>query len=343
MHFNKKRKLNIKAFFFNAKTDYLPYYKNFLFLIENEDSLNLRDILKMIRAENENFAFPNSRELIFRVNGWVVNGKERVSDITKKLGYELTIDPVLKYRSINCLIINNKDFLHQFRRVLGHFSKKEDLMFYLKLYKVHYASETFHYNHEYIGDAILLLAHKMIKENNPKKDEIIDAISNEFNGISWCEYQNNVFEGKDYSKEIEELKEIVKSANRLKRKKSICTKLLNRPKEYKIGSIENKNIAIYLGKNTNLLKKAKDRLTKRRAKFIEFGMEDRLAGQTILDINPNFAYKKAGRVMLEAFDNGGEILAFVDRSDYNYFKEVHNLAEREVGRDISLELMPLDV
>jgi len=344
MQFKKKYRLNIKAFFFNAKTDYLPYYKNFSFLLDGDNNLNLRDVLKMIKRENENFAFPRNRELIFRVNGFVVNGKESLLDVTKKLGYDLTIEPVLKYRSINCLIINNKDFLHQFRRVLGHYSKKEDLMFYLKLYNVHYASETFRYNHEYMGDAILLLAHKMLKDGNPHKKEIIDAISNEFNGIDWCEYQNNVFNGKDYSKELEELKDIVYSVKKPKKKESICSKFIRkREREYRVGSIENKNIALYLGKNIDLLDKAKVKLSQKRAKHISFGMEDRLAGQTILDVNPEFAYKKAGTIMLEAFDNGVDILACVDRDDYNYFKSIHNLAEKEAGRDIDLNIMTLDV
>lgn len=346
MQFKKRYKLSIRAFFFNAKTDYLPHYKNFSFVIEEKSSLNLRDILKMVKAKNENFAFPNSRELIFKVNGLVVNGKESVADVVEKFGYSWVIEPVLKYRSINCLIIDNRDFLHQFRRVLGHFSKKDDLMFYLKLYGVHYGSETFLYNHEYIGDAILLLAHKMLKENNPRSREIIDAISNEFNGIDWCEYQNNLFNGKDYSKEIEELKEIVYSHKKRTKRYSfnISNLIKNRDREYSVTSIENRNIAIYLGdSDRELLDRAKDRLREKRAKFIGFGMEDRLAGQTILDVNPDFAYIKAGKIMLEAFDSGVEVLACLNRDDYNYFKRVHHLAEKRLGREINLELIKLDI
>jgi hypothetical protein len=342
---SKGYRLNIRVFFFNAKTDYLPYYKNFSFRIDKGSGLNLRDILKMIKAENENFAFPKNRELIFRVNDLVVNGKESVDDVVDKFGLEWRIEPVLKYRSLNCLIIDNRDFLHQFRRVLGHFSKKDDLMFYLKLYNVHYASETFLYNHEYIGDAILLLAHKMLKENNPRSREIIEAISNEFNGIDWCEYQNNIFDGRDYSREIGELKEIVYSYKK-KVKKGLfnISNLLKKEREYNIGSLENRNIGVYLGNNSrDLLDRAKSKLKQKRARFVEFAMENRLAGQTILDINPDFAYKKAGRVMLEAFDNGIEVLACVNREDYNYFKEVHYFAEKRLGREINLDLMPLDI
>jgi len=175
--------------------------------------------------------------------------------------------------------------------------------------------------------------------------QLVMSLSNEFNGIDWCEYQNNVFNGKDYSKELEELKEIVYSVKKPKRSlESVCARFIKREKEYSIGSIENKNIALYLGdKEKTLLDKAKERLKQKRAKYISFGMEDRLAGQTIVDINPEFAYKKAGRIMLEAFDSGVEVLACVNRDDYNYFKSIHKFAEREAGRDIDLNIMALDI
>ncbi len=119
MQFKKRYKLDIKVLFSNAKTDYLPYYKRFSFQINRDSGAILRDILHMIKEQNSSFAFPKSRELIFRVNSLVANGKERVSDVVEKFGNTLTIEPVLKYRSKNCLIIENRDFLHQFRRVLG--------------------------------------------------------------------------------------------------------------------------------------------------------------------------------------------------------------------------------
>ena len=31
--------LEVRAFFFNAKTDYLPYYKNFTITLNTEDSV----------------------------------------------------------------------------------------------------------------------------------------------------------------------------------------------------------------------------------------------------------------------------------------------------------------
>jgi len=46
MNFKKRFKLNLKVFFFNSKTDYLPYYKHFSFILEKDKDLNLQRYFK---------------------------------------------------------------------------------------------------------------------------------------------------------------------------------------------------------------------------------------------------------------------------------------------------------
>ena len=50
------QKLEIRAFFFNAKTDYLPYYKNFNITVDADATA--KDLLKKIQEANENFSYP---------------------------------------------------------------------------------------------------------------------------------------------------------------------------------------------------------------------------------------------------------------------------------------------
>ena len=207
MLFEHQLDITIKAFFFNAKTDYLPYYKNFSFTVKDETTL--KEILAMIKEQNSLFAYPD-KDLIFRVNNLVVTGEEKISEVVSKLGTELKIDPALEYRSDNGLILNNHDFMHQYRRVFKrHDTSKEDLAYYITLYPLHYASETFNYNREYIGDAILILADKMIKDGHHNIEDILHDINDEFNGINACEYENNIFDGVDYTQTIEALKMMV--------------------------------------------------------------------------------------------------------------------------------------
>jgi len=50
-------KLTVRAFF-NAKTDYLPYYKNFTLSLSLEDNACAKDTLIAIQTQNNMFCFP---------------------------------------------------------------------------------------------------------------------------------------------------------------------------------------------------------------------------------------------------------------------------------------------
>jgi hypothetical protein len=338
MPFENKLELNARAFFFNAKTDYLPYYKNFSLTVNR--GAKLKEILRMIKERNRDFSYPD-RDLVFRVNNLIVTGDEEVSAVVDRLGSELTIEPALKYRSDNGLILNNRDFMHLYRTLLGRYSKKEDLAYYIKLYPLHYASETFNYNHDYIGDAILLLAHKMITGGNKHKKEILDAINNEFNGISCCEYENNLFADVDYSQAIAELKEMVG----IKKEKSFIDKIssltLAKKKEVIIDSIESQAVAVYAGDTLSdkLIEETKEVIVNSGAKFVEFAMSTKLAGQTLVDSNYEIAYRKAGTMMLDALDSGANVLVCLKDEDLFIFKSILPEAERTIGRDIDIALI----
>ena len=340
MPFENQLELTIRAFFFNAKTDYLPYYKNFTFSVNKE--MNLKEILAMIQEENPDFSYPD-KDLIFRVNNLMVTGDEQVSTIVEKLGTQLQIDPALTYRSDNGLILNNHDFMHQFRRVLGHYTTKEDLAYYLTLYPVHYASETFNYNHEYIGDAILILASKLIKDGSEHKEAILTAINDEFEGIVCCEYENNLFDGEDYTQTIQELKEEINNIYKPTIMDKIKSKCLDKMKtENSVESLKGQNIALYMGNNNaSELLNAIQTDANKIGTFINFDMSTKLAGQTLLDSNPTMAYQKAGTMLLDALDSGADVLIFSKDEDLKFCQTIISQAENSVGRDIELGLISL--
>jgi len=241
MPFENILNLNIRAFFFNSATDYLPYYKNFA-LKMNKDA-TLLDVLHQIKERNPDFSFPN-KNIIFRVNNLVTTADTKVKEIVDEMGTELQIDPASSYRSTNGLILNDDDFMKSFE-LLAPFATKEDREFYESLYPLHYASESSLYNKEYIGDAILVLADRMIQNNSEHQKEILEAISDEFNGIRCCEYENNLFKGEDYSQSIEQLKSRIP----LKDTATKCDKVSFRKKDSSLNleSLENENVALYVG------------------------------------------------------------------------------------------------
>ena len=105
------QKLEIRAFFFNAKTDYLPYYKNFS--ISVEDDATAKDLLPKIQEKNENFSYPKQK-LIMKINDLVVEAKQSVSSLVEKFGTSLQIDPVNSYRSNDGLKLNDSDFMQSY-------------------------------------------------------------------------------------------------------------------------------------------------------------------------------------------------------------------------------------
>jgi len=147
--------LEIKAFFFNAKTDYLPYYKNFSLTV-NPDAA-VKEVLAQIQGLNENFSYQKEK-LLMKINGLVVEANQSVASLVERMGSSWQIDPVNSYRSMNGLKINDDDFMQSYA-LLEPYATEEDLKYYKTLYALHYASETEKFDHEYIGDAVLVLAH----------------------------------------------------------------------------------------------------------------------------------------------------------------------------------------
>ncbi len=336
MPFENILNLQVRAFFFNAATDYLPYYKNFSIKIDK--GATLLDVLHRVKTQNPDFSFPNSN-IILKVNEQVTTAETLVIDIVDAMGTELQIDPATSYRSNNGLILNDDDFMESFE-LLAPYASEEDKAYYETLYTVHYASETSNYNRQYIGDAILLLADRMIKNGSEHKEAILEAISDEFNGIGCCEYENNVFRGEDHSSTISRLKNMIE----LKDSASKCEKISFRKKSHEVESVEEKNIALYVGdkNSSDLIEKTKATIESAGANFISFAMATKLAGQTLMETNFEMAHTKAGKMLLDALDSGADILVCAKNADLNIFRKAIVPCERIVGRDIELKIISMD-
>ncbi len=338
-------KLEIRAFFFNAKTDYLPYYKNFS--IKVDDDATAKELLVKIQEENENFSFPKQK-LFMKVNGLVVEAKQPVSALVERLGASLQIDPVNSYRSNNGLKINDSDFMESFE-LLAPYASESDLKYYKTLYALHYASETENFDREYIGDAVLVLAHKMITEGSEHKEAILEAITSVNSGLFDCEYENNLFNAQDHSAAIEELKAMVKPDEG----PSLCARLMARfskneaetvvPKRAveTIENLEEKQVAHYHGPAShNIIHKL---ITDKGMKGVHFSRSGKLAGLGIVEENKALAFKKAGAILLDAYDSGAEVLVVEDVDVLDMFRKNFAAIERTIGRKmIGLELISTD-
>lgn len=338
-------KLKIRAFFFNAKTDYLPYYKNFSITVNAEATA--KDLLAQIQEANENFSYPKQK-LIMKINGLVVEAKQPVSAIVERLGNSLQIDPVKSYRSNDGLKINDGDFMQSYT-LLEPYATESDLQYYKTLYALHYASETENFDREYIGDAILVLAHKMISEGSEHKEAILEAITSAHSGLLDCEYENNLLNAEDHTAAIEELKAMVKPepepslcsqimARFSKKEKEVSKVVVPKRAVETIDNLEEKQVAHYAGLASH---DAMHKLIGEMGmKGIHFSRANKLCGLGILDDNKDLAFKKAGAILLDAYDRGTEVLVVEDIDALDMFKKHFSGIEKIVGRKMrGLELI----
>jgi len=345
-------KLNVKAFFFNAKTDYLPYYKNFSLILENDAIA--KDILIAVQAQNENFAYPELN-LVFKINDLIVEEDIPLSSIVEKLGTTLIVDPVNSYRSNNGLIINDDDFMKSYA-LLAPYATASDEKYYKTLYALHYASETEKFERDYIGDAILVLAHKMISEGNAHKKEILSAITSVHSGLLDCEYENNLFNPQHHTAAIHALKEMVKNdtnseerslLERIKEKFGEKNKTnTSSKKETKrdiqtIDNLEEKQVAYYAGNNDN--REIHTLIKESGLTSVTFSRAHKLSGLTLLKDNKTLALKKAGTTLLDAFDASVEVLIIEDTKTYEMMHTHFSRIESIIGRKmLGLELIPAE-
>ncbi len=327
--------LEIKAFFFNAKTDYLPYYKHFEITLEEDTTA--REMLAKIQEQNENFSFPEEN-LVFRINGMVVTGEQKMGEVVERFGTSLQIDPANAYRSNNGLVINDDDFMQSYA-LLESFASEEDLAYYKSLYALHYASETEKFDHSYIGDAVLLLAHRLIENGSEHKEAILKAIAEAYCGLFACEYENNLFKAEEHSATIEQLKSMAKPLSKSSFMESLAAKFMHKPKKVKTVELEGKKIAYYYGKNAAKSKEISQKIAEANAEEVSFSRACKLSGLLLLENEKQLAYKKAAATLLDALDSGAQLLIVEEDAVLSMFLEHFSAIESAIGREIDMELI----
>jgi len=336
--------LEIKAFFFNAETDYLPYYKQFSIDLEDIDSvekMTTKDLLALIQEQNENFTYPEEN-LVFKINGLVIDGDQSMSEVVERLGTSLQIDPVNSYRSSNGLIIDDSDFMKSYE-LLAPFTSDEDLEYYKTLYALHYASETENFDRTYIGDAVLVLAHKLISAGTEQKEAILEAITFPYSSLLDCEYENNLFHAQNHTAAIEELKQMAKPPKEPSFMDNLATRLaekkdafLKKDEAAPIAlTVEGKQIAYYAGAVTEKT----DSMHQKIENLVLFSRANKLSGLSLLTDNAQLAYKKAATTLLDALDSGAQVLIVEEQDVFDMFKNHFTAIEKTIGRDIDLELI----
>ncbi len=178
-------KVTIKAFRFNAETDYLPYYKSYEMEV-GKDELVL-DLLNRIKWEHDgSFSYRRScRHGICGACGIKVNGKPVLSckqnamALVELFGNELTFDPQSKKRAIKDMIIDKSDFwekhaavkpfvvadidehpIHETKVTKEEVENILDADYCIQCGNCHYACPVLEANEEFFGPAAFVAAYR---------------------------------------------------------------------------------------------------------------------------------------------------------------------------------------
>ena len=325
-------KVSVKLFKFNAKVDYLPYYKEYE--IQYDESDTILDLLNKINAI-EKFDYVASNEFNLSINNLFLNVTQKISTIVELTSSELTIEPISVYRATSDLLITKDDFIQKIHS-FSNFITSQEMDEYAKNYELdYYASNSYNFNKDYIGDSSLLIASAIIEKTPENKEKILDFISQDEDGIWYHTSLENRVVGYDNSKEvkIQNLLEMIPKIQNAKIDKAstFAAKTPNITQFF-----DGFNIASFEG----LTKESCSSLINdSKASYVELALKNEdLAPYSSL-VNKKFSHYIAGDILLQAKDNNADFLVVRDSSDVELFDAQQSSIARIMGRDIDMPVI----
>jgi hypothetical protein len=365
---NMSVKLDTRTFFFNAKTDFLAYYKNHT--IKIDDSKKVKDVLIEIQALEPIFQFKKTNTML-QINGVSIKAALSIKKAVELFGTSWTIDPISTFRATNDLIINEDDFIAK-HEILAAFAEEEDFKYYKTLIGDYYASIGLKHTQDYFGDSTFIYAHHLIAKYPEKKEAILKAIDSA-DGIWLYEKECNQYPLNDNATKINALKaefpaQIVRKytpdtmAYYDKAEEVLCAHFgvkkdedcaletiidnitIDKIKAELKHSFEDFQVAFYAGsfECENLAEvqsEAEKLLAAIGAKVVKFGSSDSADGFDLVSENSKIAYNKAGNIALDAYDSGAEILVVDSKESHFMMDQSVKKCECEVGRDITIPIL----
>jgi len=173
-------KLALSVFRFDAKTDFLPYYKKHFLTIDPSQSVN--DLLARIKEEEVNFDYPKDAYAAIKINGKSVYTDVSIDGIIQSMGKELILEPLSTKRVTKDMIINTSDFYKSFD-LLSSVVNAKDKPSFENYIIYHYASSVLDVVENFQGDALFAFAYDMVQKYPEQKDKILQIVADEQTGI----------------------------------------------------------------------------------------------------------------------------------------------------------------
>ena len=211
-HNKDTRKVTIKAFRFNAETDYLPYIKQYELEVGKDDLI--LDLMNRIKWEHDgSFSYRRScRHGICGACGIKVNGqpvlacKQNAIELLDLYDNDITLEPQSKKRAIKDMIIDKGDFWQKHADVqpyivadvdphpavetkqsIAAFNLMLDSDLCIQCGSCHYACPALEVNPDYLGPAALTAAYRFsIDTRDNAAKERLELTAQEGVGVWDC-------------------------------------------------------------------------------------------------------------------------------------------------------------
>ena len=337
-------KLEISLFKFDHNSDYLPYYtKHFLKI---KDEKNLLDLLNTINNDAK-LGYENNENFDLVINGVYVKASITLDEIVKNFGKDITIEPISIRRAYADLLINDDDFTEKLE-ILGDLVTDELKEEYLELKQYYYASNTLNFKSEYIGDALLIIASKLLEtlkgEQKAKLLQILDTY--EVGADFYTSLENRIY---NFDSSIENKIQLVQSELGLREDLSAQNFRVNKTLILDFGKFEDEyevkhnfekfNFAYYA---SNKNEKHEELINKLDAKVLNLDTLKLDLAKNTFNKNPQITYYAAYTILLDAFDQNADFIVVDNDDDFYIFDYNRKALEDLCGREVLIPVIHIN-
>ncbi|MDR3162804.1 MAG: hypothetical protein LBT81_02965 [Helicobacteraceae bacterium] len=319
--------VEITVFRFNARFDYLSSYKPYVIQVKKDQTL--AEMLTTVKERDTLFTCDLERVDGVRLCGWGAGLDVKAVDIVSRFGKKFVVEPLDTKRALLDLEIDSSDFdskLSIFDNITA-----EDICFYNQYKMAYYLSPVRVLNPYYLGEAVFMLADRLIRALRGDTSDLLRRICDAKNGIfSFCSLHRSLVSGaREIALTVRTLQEMaleLEVAPKGARAGALWT-----PSIWKLPSLEGKTVALLLDETADL-PSLKAKLY--GAKVIT--MKNSISGVEIGDLLPEIAVKAGARLLLEAQESGAEALLCSAREAAEFLRKNY----REIARSCN---QPLDI
>lgn len=350
-----KKRVVVKLFRFDAKSDYLSYYQPYEMKIEKEATVT--EVLEEIQKTDKLFKTDlNSLDYV-QVDSVCVSKEYSLKEVFEKCS-EITIEPVATDFAVLDLEIDDSVYMKKLKLFEELIELEEDdISFYKSMGLFYYMSEVRRTNKEYHGEGIFLLADRLIRKYPVLEIEILKVLADAQDGIWHYGSMCGKFDGIE-----SKLDEIVLNLKTKIYNYGFCA-VANKNKEALIDKysytnesffgedlafrkldtthLEGLKVATYLGNYACIFRHLDiDKILKEHGiTVVDTLLKNHYSGIESIIIDPSTFDKEAGEIVADAIDHDADILVTPWKEMAQLMTKRKKQMECAIGRELNINII----